>query len=147
MELNTVVEKFKKIKLMCVSECDRPESHSQPLWRTKMSTKFSSESLKGKCHLEDLGIDGKNIKNGSQRNGIEGYGLGSWLTTGTSSWMLWSWQLTLGSIKDQDFLSFLRASDKHFGLVCRPERARGKALTFVIFHYWRDPFSHVCVCV
>jgi hypothetical protein len=40
-----------------------------------MSTKFSSECLKGKGHLEDLGIDGKNIKNGSERNGIEGYGL------------------------------------------------------------------------
>jgi hypothetical protein len=37
--------------------------------------KISSESLKGKYHLEDLGIDGKNIKNGSELNGTEGYGL------------------------------------------------------------------------
>ena len=36
-----------------------------------MSTKFSSESLKGKSHLKDLGIDGKNIKNGSKRNGLD----------------------------------------------------------------------------
>ena len=43
----------------------------------KKSTKFSPESLKGKDHLEDLGTDGKNIKNGSEHNGIEGYGLDS----------------------------------------------------------------------
>jgi hypothetical protein len=47
------------------------------LWRTKMSTKLSSESLKGTGHLEDLGIDGMNIKNGSERHGIEGYRLKS----------------------------------------------------------------------
>jgi len=47
------------------------------LWRIKIFTKFSSESLKGKDHLKDLGIDGENIKNGSERNGIEGYGLDS----------------------------------------------------------------------
>jgi hypothetical protein len=58
-----------------VSECDRPILNSQALWRIKISTKFSSESLKGKDHLEDLGVDGNNIKNGSESNGIEGYGL------------------------------------------------------------------------
>lgn len=60
-----------------ISECDRPISNSQALWRIKMSTKFSSDSLKGKGHLEDLGIDGKNITNGSERNVIEGYELES----------------------------------------------------------------------
>jgi hypothetical protein len=42
-----------------------------------MSTKFSSDSLKVKGHLEDVGIDEKNIENGSERHGNEGYRLES----------------------------------------------------------------------
>jgi hypothetical protein len=39
----------------------------------------------------------------------------------------------MGSIIDQNILRFLMATDKRFGLVYRPERARGKISTVVIF--------------
>lgn len=88
-----------------VSECDMPISNYQALWRIKISTKFSSGSLKGKDHLEDLGIDGKNTKNVSERNGIEGCGLYSSGSEQAPAAVCCEWQLTMGTIKYQDSLT------------------------------------------
>jgi len=56
--------------------------------RGEMHTKFRSESLKGRDHSQDLGIDGKVILEWILGERVGRCGLGSFLRVGTSGELL-----------------------------------------------------------